>query len=63
MLVGYYLVRDVSNGINSIVIPMKALGEGDLTAEVPHQGEKTEIGSMADTLRSFQGSTHCQEGR
>jgi methyl-accepting chemotaxis protein len=53
ILIGVYLVRDVSNGINSIVVPMKALGEGDLTAEVPHQGEKTEIGTMADTLQVF----------
>jgi methyl-accepting chemotaxis protein len=53
LLIGFYLVRDVSNGINSIVVPMKALGEGDLTAEVPHRGEKTEIGTMADTLQVF----------
>ena len=32
---------------------MQALGEGDLTAHVPHQGEKTEIGAMADTLQVF----------
>ena len=52
-LVGVYLVRDVSRGIASIVSPMKSLGEGDLTAIVPHQGEKTEIGTMADTLQVF----------
>jgi methyl-accepting chemotaxis protein len=52
-LVGVYLVRDVSRGIASIVSPMKALGEGDLTAVIPHQGEKTEIGAMADTLQVF----------
>jgi methyl-accepting chemotaxis protein len=51
--VSYYLVRDVSGGIASIVIPMQALGSGDLTADVPHQGEKTEIGAMADTLQVF----------
>ncbi|MET0678433.1 MAG: methyl-accepting chemotaxis protein [Bradyrhizobium sp.] len=51
--VSYYLVRDVSTGIASIVTPMQALGEGDLSAEVPHQGEKTEIGAMADTLQVF----------
>jgi methyl-accepting chemotaxis protein len=51
--VGLYLVRDVSTGINSIVIPMQALGKGDLAAEVPHQGEKTEIGAMADVLQVF----------
>jgi methyl-accepting chemotaxis protein len=51
--VSYYLVRDVSSGIASIVTPMQALGQGDLSAAVPHQGEKTEIGAMADTLQVF----------
>jgi methyl-accepting chemotaxis protein len=51
--VGIYLIRDVSRGIASIVMPMQALGSGDLTAQVPHQGEKTEIGAMADTLQVF----------
>jgi methyl-accepting chemotaxis protein len=51
--VSFYLVRDVSAGIASIVKPMQALGQGDLTAIVPHQGEKTEIGAMADTLQVF----------
>jgi methyl-accepting chemotaxis protein len=51
--VGFYLVRDVSQGIASIVKPMQALGSGDLSAQVPHQGEKTEIGAMADTLQVF----------
>jgi methyl-accepting chemotaxis protein len=49
----FYVVRDISAGIASIVKPMQALGEGDLAAEVPHQGEKTEIGLMADTLQVF----------
>jgi methyl-accepting chemotaxis protein len=51
--VSFYLVRDVSTGIASIVTPMQALGKGDLSADVPHQGEKTEIGAMADTLQVF----------
>ncbi|RXH03735.1 methyl-accepting chemotaxis protein [Bradyrhizobium vignae] len=51
--VGFYLVRDVSSGINSIIQPMQALGKGDLSAEVPHRGEKTEIGAMADVLQIF----------
>jgi methyl-accepting chemotaxis protein len=57
MLIGIvaavYLIRDVSSGINSIVTPMQALGTGDLAVMVPHQGEKTEIGKMADTLQVF----------
>ena len=49
----YYLVRDVSRGIASIIRPMQSLGEGDLSAEVPHRGDKTEIGAMADALQIF----------
>ncbi|RYX87268.1 MAG: HAMP domain-containing protein, partial [Bradyrhizobiaceae bacterium] len=51
--IGIYLVRDVSKGIASIVKPMQALGAGDLTAIVPHQGMKTEIGTMGDALQVF----------
>ncbi|WGD49815.1 methyl-accepting chemotaxis protein [Bradyrhizobium sp. CB1650] len=51
--VSFYLVHDVSSGINSITAPMQALGKGDLAAEVPHRGEKTEIGAMADVLQVF----------
>jgi len=51
--VGIYLIRDVSSGIASIVKPMQELGHGDLAAQVPHRGEKTEIGAMADVLQVF----------
>ncbi|UFX43237.1 MULTISPECIES: methyl-accepting chemotaxis protein [Bradyrhizobium] len=51
--IGFLMIRDVTSGIASIVSPMQALGRGDLTAIVPHQGEKTEIGAMADTLQVF----------
>jgi methyl-accepting chemotaxis protein len=48
-----YIVRDVSSSIASIVKPMQALGAGDLSADVPHRGETTEIGTMADALQVF----------
>ncbi|WP_076865993.1 methyl-accepting chemotaxis protein [Bradyrhizobium mercantei] len=51
--VSFGLVRAVSSGINSIIEPMQALGKGDLSAEIPHRGEKTEIGAMADVLQVF----------
>jgi methyl-accepting chemotaxis protein len=51
--VSLYMVRDISNGIASIVAPMQALGRGDLAAEVPHRGETTEMGAMADALQVF----------
>ncbi|MEH6952386.1 methyl-accepting chemotaxis protein [Nitrobacter sp. NHB1] len=51
--IGIYLVRDISRAIASIVAPMRKLGAGDLSAAVPHQGEKTEVGTMADALQVF----------
>jgi methyl-accepting chemotaxis protein len=51
--IGIYLVRDISRAIASIVAPMRMLGAGDLSAVVPHQGEKTEVGTMADALQIF----------
>lgn len=53
ILTAAYMIRDVSRGINSIVEPMRSLGEGNLTADVPHRGENTEIGQMADALQIF----------
>ncbi|MBI5263502.1 MAG: MCP four helix bundle domain-containing protein [Bradyrhizobium sp.] len=52
-IAGLFIVRDVSRGISSIVMPMQALGRGDLDVEVPHRGDKTEIGTMADALQIF----------
>ncbi|MBR0757732.1 MCP four helix bundle domain-containing protein [Bradyrhizobium jicamae] len=51
--VSYFMIRDISAAIASIVMPMRALGSGDLSAVVPHRGEKTEIGAMADALQVF----------
>ena len=51
--ISVYLVRDVASGISSIVKPMQALGAGDLDAHVPHQGMKTEMGTMGDALQVF----------
>ena len=51
--VGFYLVRDVSSGIASIITPMQSLSAGDLSAEVSHCGDATEIGAMADALQLF----------
>lgn len=50
---GLLLVRDISRGIASIINPMRELAAGELAAVVPHRGEKTEIGRMADTLQVF----------
>jgi methyl-accepting chemotaxis protein len=52
-VVSFYVVRDVVSGIDSILKPMQALSEGNLSANVPHRGEQTEIGAMADALQVF----------
>jgi methyl-accepting chemotaxis protein len=54
--IGFYLVRDIGGAIASIITPMRALADGDLSATVPHQGQKTEIGAMADTLQVFKNA-------
>jgi methyl-accepting chemotaxis protein len=51
--VSFFVVRDVIRGIASIVTPMQSLGAGDLSADIPHRGETTEIGTMADALQIF----------
>lgn len=66
-LVAFFLVRNVSRGIAAIVSPMQALSAGDLSAEVTHQGERTEIGQMADALQVFKealiAKKEAEEGR
>lgn len=47
------LVRDVSRGITSIIEPMRALGQGDLTVIIPQRDAKTEIGQMAAAVQVF----------
>jgi methyl-accepting chemotaxis protein len=52
-VVGFYLVRDLSLGIEAIMTPMQSLGRGDFAAEVTRRGESNEIGMMADALQVF----------
>ncbi len=49
----FLIVRSVGNGIASVVKPMQALSQGDLAAEIPSRGEKTEIGAIADAVQVF----------
>ncbi|MFE1599534.1 methyl-accepting chemotaxis protein [Methylobacterium sp. ID0610] len=47
------IVRGVTRGIRSVVQPMQALAAGDLSVEIPHQGARTEIGTIADAVQIF----------
>ncbi|MBR1252291.1 MCP four helix bundle domain-containing protein [Bradyrhizobium sp. AUGA SZCCT0240] len=53
LLTAYALTRDVSRGIASVIAPMRALSGGDFSVYIPHQGERTEIGTIADALSIF----------
>ena len=48
-----YMVRDIRRGIGSILKPMGQLTDGELSAEIPHRGETTEIGRIANALQIF----------
>ena len=48
-----YTVRDIRRGIGSILKPMGQLTNGELSVDIPHQGETTEIGRIAGALQIF----------
>jgi len=48
-----YVSRDIRRGIASILNPMGRLVDGELSVEIPHQGEPTEIGRIASALQIF----------
>ncbi len=52
-IAGFWVIRDISRGISSIITPMQDFTRGNLDAEVPHRGENTEIGTMANALQVF----------
>ncbi|PYE98997.1 HAMP domain-containing protein, partial [Rhodopseudomonas faecalis] len=55
------VIRDVTRSIASIVKPMQDFTHGDLSADVPHRGQKTEIGMMADALQIFKEALIAKE--
>lgn len=54
VIIATYMMRDISQGIASVITPMQALGEGNLSVEIRHGRETTEIGQMARALGVFQ---------
>ena len=49
----FVIIRGIGGGIARVTAPMKSLAEGDLEAEVPFRGMKTEIGQIADAVQVF----------
>jgi methyl-accepting chemotaxis protein len=52
-LAAWALIRSVGRGIDSVLAPMRSIADGDLAVEVPHRGEGTEIGRIADAVHIF----------
>jgi methyl-accepting chemotaxis protein len=48
-----YVSQDIRRGISSILQPMGRLVDGELSVEIPHQGETTELGRIATALQAF----------
>ena len=48
-----FVSQDIRRGIGSILKPMGRLVDGELTIDIPHQGEMTEIGQIATGLQTF----------
>ena len=57
-----YMVRDIRRGIGSILKPMGQLTDGELSVEIPHRGENTEIGRIASALQVFKEALVAQKG-
>jgi len=49
----FVMIRSISKGIASVVMPMQALAQGNLAVDVPHRGERTEMGTIADAVQVF----------
>ncbi len=48
-----FVSHDIRRSINSILKPMGRLVDGELSVEIPHQGETTEVGRIATALQAF----------
>ncbi len=53
LIASVMIVRDIAQGIASVVTPMRTLAGGDMSATVPVLSESTEIGRIASTLQVF----------
>jgi len=47
------IIRGVTHGISAVIHPMQTLAAGDLSVMIPHQGARTEIGTIADAVQVF----------
>lgn len=53
IVLGFVIIRTISKSIASVVAPMRALAVGNLAIDVPHRGERSEVGTIADAVQIF----------
>jgi methyl-accepting chemotaxis protein len=53
LLLGWLIGRSIISSLGRITTSMRQLASGDLSTVVPHRGEHTEIGTMADAVQIF----------
>ncbi|MBW3559947.1 MAG: MCP four helix bundle domain-containing protein [Proteobacteria bacterium] len=49
----FFIIRAINGSLNAVTKPMGQLSAGDLSAEVPYRGMKTEVGQIADAVQVF----------
>ena len=52
-LLGTVIVRSISASVGAVLEPMRRLAAGDFAVAIPHQGERSEIGQIADAVQVF----------
>jgi methyl-accepting chemotaxis protein len=53
LLAGFVVARSITKPIDAMTEAMGVLAKGDTSVEIPAQGQKDEIGSMADAVQVF----------
>ncbi|SFT16720.1 methyl-accepting chemotaxis protein [Methylobacterium sp. yr668] len=53
---GALIVRSIAASVRAVLEPMRRLAAGDLAVAIPHQGERNEIGQIADAVQVFKDS-------
>ncbi|HET6159543.1 MAG TPA: HAMP domain-containing methyl-accepting chemotaxis protein [Dongiaceae bacterium] len=56
ILIGFVVARGITRPVTAMTGAMSILANGDTTVQIPAQGQKDEIGAMADAVQVFKGS-------
>ncbi|MEJ1158666.1 methyl-accepting chemotaxis protein [Prosthecomicrobium sp. N25] len=57
---GVLFIRSIGAGMRSVIDPMRRLAEGDIDVSVPDMAPRTEIGTIAATLKTFRAALRAK---